>query len=366
MSLVKKSNSPDWYYDFVIRGERFQGSAGTADRRKAESVERDRKAKARAELSKAEARKNAPMTFGQAANKYDEQVGRHTKTASELARYLVWLEDAISPDKPLAEIGDALVAELVAKRRGEPSLTTGRPVSAATVNRTVVEPLRRIVTRAAKVWKQPVPYIDWGQHLLEEPQEIVRELKPDEEGRLLGTIEGGYHDVVRFALMTGARLAECAGLTWDRVDFATNTIWLLGKGDKLAPIPMPPTVRAVLELLRRRHPERVFTYVARRTDPRQKVIRGQIYPITYEGLKTEWRRRRAKAQVTGFRFHDLRHTAATRLVRKTGNIKHAQKLLRHADIGTTMKYAHVTHDDLMEAMERTVRRPDPPPPADDE
>ncbi|MDG2571043.1 tyrosine-type recombinase/integrase, partial [Vibrio parahaemolyticus] len=55
--------------------------------------------------------------------------------------------------------------------------------------------------------------------------------------------------------------------------------------------------------------------------------------------------------VTDFRFHDNRHTAATRLLRSSGNLKLVQKLLRHEDIATTTKYAHVTDEDLRLAME---------------
>ena len=57
----------------------------------------------------------------------------------------------------------------------------------------------------------------------------------------------------------------------------------------------------------------------------------------------------------GYRFHDNRHTAATRVLRACGNLKVAQKLLRHADIATTAKYAHVMHEDVLEAMERAAR-----------
>jgi integrase len=41
--------------------------------------------------------------------------------------------------------------------------------------------------------------------------------------------------------------------------------------------------------------------------------------------------------VTDFRFQDFRHTAATRLVRATGNLKMAQKLLSHAELATTSR-----------------------------
>jgi integrase len=52
-----------------------------------------------------------------------------------------------------------------------------------------------------------------------------------------------------------------------------------------------------------------------------------------------------------YRFDDNRHTAATDLLRATGNLKTVQKLLRHANIATTAKYAHVLDDDVREGME---------------
>ena len=50
-------------------------------------------------------------------------------------------------------------------------------------------------------------------------------------------------------------------------------------------------------------------------------VRGERYPITPHGLKTHWRRRRARAGVSGFRWHHNRHDFATELLRATGNLK---------------------------------------------
>ncbi|MGC1691423.1 MAG: tyrosine-type recombinase/integrase, partial [Pseudolabrys sp.] len=63
------------------------------------------------------------------------------------------------------------------------------------------------------------------------------------------------------------------------------------------------------------------------------------YPITYSGLATAWRRfGPTKAGIKGFRLHDLRHTAATRLAKGgKANLKIVQRLLRHEDITTTSK-----------------------------
>lgn len=80
--------------------------------------------------------------------------------------------------------------------------------------------------------------------------------------------------------------------------------------------------------------------------------KGAWCPITYEGMKTAWHR--AGHKVPDLRFHDIRHTAATRLLRSGANLKLVQKLFRHEDITTTTKYAHADDDDLREAMERSA------------
>ena len=61
-------------------------------------------------------------------------------------------------------------------------------------------------------------------------------------------------------------------------------------------------------------------------------------------------------RVDDFRFHDLRHTAATRLLRATGNLKVTQQYLGHADIGMTARYAHATTADVRDAVERVQSR----------
>jgi site-specific recombinase XerD len=73
--------------------------------------------------------------------------------------------------------------------------------------------------------------------------------------------------------------------------------------------------------------------------------------MTREGLKTEWRRAKLDAKPLDYRFRDNRHTAATGILRATGNLKVVQKLLRHSNIATTAKYAHALIDDVRDAME---------------
>jgi Phage integrase family len=112
----------------------------------------------------------------------------------------------------------------------------------------------------------------------------------------------------------------------------------------------------------RHHPKYVFTYVAqgkkggkRGTGNDGVFEKGKRYPITLEALTTRWQRDRAKAAkvlplVATIRWHDLRHTFASRLLRKTRNPAWVQKAMGHADIKTTMRhYAHVLNDDVRAA-----------------
>jgi integrase len=351
MSTYRKKDRPFYFYDFELRGRRFHGSTRCTSKREADAFEKRRRAEADEELKAQERLGREPMTFKVAGSRYWDEVGQHGASVDDTLWSLEWLERQIGGEKRLTEINDSLLARLVAKRRGDQG-RGGERVKNATVNRTVTEPLRRVVRRASKVWHEPVGRVDWRRHLLKEPAERVRELRVEEEGALFAALRSDYHAVVRFALITGCRLSECVNLRWGAVDWGARKIWINGKGGKLAPIPLPPTVRELLWPLQGHHQEFVFTYVAERAMKGRR--HGQRYPISYEGLKTAFRRD-VKRVIPGYRFHDNRHTAATRLLRSSSNIRLVKEMLRHADIATTMKYAHVTHDDIPEAMERAAQ-----------
>lgn len=282
------------------------------------------------------------MTFATASSLYWDEKGQFLANSSDLERDLAWLQDQVGRTKLISKIDDAEIARAVARRRGE-------GVSNATVNRSVTQPMRAILRRAGKTWKQTVADIDWKDHFLPEPQERVREATVDEEAKLMASIRGDYAPALRFAILTGCRRAEIVGLHWRTVDFFNREITVTGKGDRSRVIPMTVAVYELLWSLKDHHKTAVFTYVVKR--PREGAAKGERQPITMEGFKTEWRRTKGRSDVEDYRFHDNRHTAATRLVRATGNLKLAQKLLGHTELATTSRYSHVTNDDLRAGME---------------
>jgi integrase len=80
--------------------------------------------------------------------------------------------------------------------------------------------------------------------------------------------------------------------------------------------------------------------------------KGDRYPITYAGAKSEWQAMRARSGVTGFRFHDIRQDFATKLLRETRNLKLVSRALNHTAVKTTARYAHVTDDEIAAALQR--------------
>ena len=93
------------------------------------------------------------------------------------------------------------------------------------------------------------------------------------------------------------------------------------------------------------HRRFVLTYIDQQTKRRLRVVPNG------GGLDVDWRATLNAAGIPDFRFHDLRHTFATRLLRKTGNLKLVSRLLGHTTVETTTRYAHVLDDDLQNAMD---------------
>ncbi len=81
--------------------------------------------------------------------------------------------------------------------------------------------------------------------------------------------------------------------------------------------------------------------------------------MTAQVLRKPWAAAKKAAEIDGFRFHDLRHTRGTRILRATGNLKAAQRALAHRSIKTTLRYAHATDDDVRNALDASESRPIP-------
>jgi integrase len=347
MSIRKDPRSPYWQYDFQIRKRRFHGSTGCSSKRDAERFV----ANLRRQIATGDADKQQ-ITIDQACELYWQDKGQHEKSRSTTEYQLANLCSILGAQRMVGEITLKDFRTYIAKRRGQ-------GVRAASINREW--------QLARRVWKHArgsgfyVPGSDdpaaikWSDLLLAEPKERVRELTPTEESRLFDKLDPDLAAVVEFAMLSGQRKSAVIGLLRERVDLEGKRASVHTKGDIWHTFPL--TDRMVQIIKGRPEVEGcpfVFTYECKRPAPsrgdRPRRFKGRRYPFSKQGWDRQWRKAKKDAGITDFRFHDLRHTRATRVMRATGNLKAVQKLLGHTDISTTARYAHLVEDDLRNAM----------------
>lgn len=328
MSVYKPKGSEVFVYDFQWRGRRFSGSTGVKAKREAQQIEREKRGEVKRTAERLAAVSSKPITLDLACGRYWDEVGQHAKSSRQIEWSIDYLLRHFGEDKLLCQISDADVASLVARRRGDhvdnfmvkkhKARSTSKRVTPATVNRSVTEPLRRIMLRARDVWGKEIGRVNWRQHKLKEPKERIRSMSADEEARVFAELPPSYAAIVTFAVRTGCRAMECINLKWSDIDWGNRRITVLGKGNKIATIPMPVDVRDLLFPMQENGSPYVFTL------PPTKL--GEIRRITYRGFYSAFYDATRRAGVVNLRIHDLRHTAATRIVQSTGNLKMAQKL----------------------------------------
>lgn len=362
MSVYQKKNGL-YYYDFVLDGVRHAGACRTRNRRAAEQAEA--RARVKAEQAARDPKAARRMTIDEAAGAYWRDVGRHTAKPRQVETMLARIVERFGASTPIDRIDDRAVADYTARRRGDRRVMTGvNPkrrrlgdlVSPAAVNHDL-KTLRAALYRARDVYGAPLadPPIKWARHMLAEPAERVRELTEAEESALIAALPRDLAHVVAFALLSGLRLENVIRLTWRGVDLEARLLTVRVKsrkpGGEILTVPLDGALIAALADRRGEHPIFVFSYECRKGRGRRKV--GERYPFSSGGWRGDWYAALKAAGIEDFRFHDLRHSFATRLVRATGSLRLAQRLLGHKSISTTTRYAHVTEEDLREGLERS-------------
>jgi integrase len=166
-----------------------------------------------------------------------------------------------------------------------------------------------------------------------EPRGRVRFLSDDERQRLLKACQAStsqhlYHVVV-LALSTGARKMELLSLTWRNVDLKRGTIALQDtKNGERRTLPLTGLALTMMH---------------------QQVQQGDsllVFPSP-DGTKpldirTAWKTAIRRAGIEDFRFHDLRHSAASYLAMSGASLVEIAEILGHKTLQMTKRYAHLS------------------------
>jgi len=200
-------------------------------------------------------------------------------------------------------------------------------------------------------------------------RKIVRYLLPDEEKRLTATLAarderkrkgresanawrrerghdplpaiGIYCDnltpMVVLACNTGLRRGELWNLTWGAVDLRRKMLTVHGKGAKSGQTRHIPLNRSAVDTL--------------------KSHRGAVAPMPTVPVfgratfRKSWGKVLKDAKIENFRFHDLRHDFASRLVMAGVPLNTVRELMGHSSLEMTLIYAHLSPDNLRAAVD---------------
>lgn len=149
-----------------------------------------------------------------------------------------------------------------------------------------------------------------------------------------------YGEMIFVAFQTGLRKHNITHLRRDEVDFQYKTLQIIQKGDRRLTIPVNSSVVELLQSI----PENgtPFFWINKYTKKPYRTIHYDIWAKVKElaGIKHP------------FRIHDIRHVAATKILAVSHSLKVAQEFLGHTTIKHTQRYAHLTEQQLREAIEK--------------
>jgi integrase len=175
---------------------------------------------------------------------------------------------------------------------------------------------------------------------LKEPPGRVRYLTANEEALLLAKLSPGIRPIVLTALLSGMRQSEVVSLARDAVDLSAGMITLTTtKANRVRRVYVNADLAAVLREAMGRSPGS-FVFA-----------NGKGERYTCDGVRVLFRRAVEKAGLADFRFHDLRHTTATRLRRAGAGLDVVADVLGHATLTMAKRYAHLGSANLRAAMD---------------
>jgi len=316
-----------WYIDFTFSKKRIRRFGGYT-----KEQARNRLAKMRLEKLDEQLGFKKPeredISFEKFADEFIELYSKQNKKS--------WRRDETSlknlkpffKGKMLRDVGPELVERYKAKRKTE--------VSPATVNREIAF-LKTMFNKA----------VEWGRLELS-PLKNVKKFKEDngreriltneETKRLVEAATSHLRPILIIALNTGMRRGEILGLKWNNIELSKRCIHIEdSKAGKPRSIPMNGLVIEAMSIIPQ-NSEYVFY------NPKTK---GPI-----QDVKTSFKTTCREAKIKGLRFHDLRHTAATRMIEAGVDLVTVSKILGHSSIQMTMRYAHPTPENMRRAVEK--------------
>jgi integrase len=346
VSLYKRGGK--WWTEFSFQGKRIRQSTGTDKKAKAKEFESGLRERLHEQLLLG---RQEEMTLGEASTYYlTTNIGTRRKTVDGKKRLSTKYDEArlkqfsayFGEHEPLSKV---VTPTRLAEYKTH-LLKTMQPNSA---NR-LLNSFRAVLTSAFKAGGlSRLPVVEGFS--VNDARE--RYLSAAEETALIEACKPSPHlfALVVFCLDTGARRGEALSLSWDTVSLPADGGRARGsvrftdtKTGKPRTVPLPTRTADLLLSIRPEKPKagaRVFVWC-----PPGEGKEA----VPFSNPSKAWTAAKKKAKLENLRLHDLRHTYASKLIKKRVPLYEISKLLGHSDVRMTQRYAHLAQDDLDQAV----------------
>ncbi len=301
-------------------------------------------------------------------NEYEPWVLTHHKRGNKTIASLIHCFNKLFP-KPLTEITPAIIEQWRSKRIND-------GISNATLNRDIGT-LKSVMTKAVEwgfIQESPLKNLKLSK-IDRSPK--VRYLSVEEETRLRQTLLQREHQLkqerinanqwradreyplypefadddfcdhlmpmVLLSINTGLRQGELFHLNWEMVNLSEGSLILAGgitKNSSSRYIPLNDEAKHVMQCLYNK----------------SVLKEGLVFPSKnnqpFNNIKRSWSSVLIKAQITQFRWHDLRHHFASKLVMAGVDLNTVRELLGHSDIKMTLRYSHLAPEHKVNAVRK--------------
>ncbi|MBD5391642.1 site-specific integrase [bacterium] len=220
--------------------------------------------------------------------------------------------------------------------------------------------MNRYIASLSVVFSYGYKNLDWLSHnpiekvrKYKEPRGRVRYLSDDERERLLSACKESHNPMlypaVLLGIISGARKEELLSLQWPDVDLYVDentgrAILQDTKNNERRTIPIVEPVLSLLRDMERVRGTAKYVFSAKRLDTRKG--HANINHAWYEAL--------SKAGISNFRFHDLRHTAASYLAMQGASLAEIADILGHKTLQMTKRYSHLSDQHKQTVVKRIM------------
>lgn len=293
-------------------------------------------------------------TLSDGISRYSNHYLSQLKDSAKRSQHLAWWNDQIGHMR-LVDIRSDTISKCKAILQTEPSnygRHRGRPRSDATVNRYVAS-VSAMFSYAVNEWEWIERNPCSKLKKLREGSGRTRFLTPDELSSLLTSCRNvADHPelelIVLIAVTTGMRRGEILNLRQPDIDRKRRRIII--RESKNGDSRSVPLVRQVLSALNALN---MVTSIRREALLFPKPETDIEKPLAIDRL---WQKARKAAGLADFRFHDLRHTAASYLAMEGAGLREIADILGHKTLAMVKRYSHLTEDHKHQTVSRMADR----------